>query len=101
MADPNAVKITLYKARGKFTLVDKEDYEKLELGKYVWRLNHKGYAKSRGAGMLHRFIIGAPKDMEVHHINGNKLDNRRKNLQLVTREEHVEIHKKLLEKKKK
>ena len=37
---------------------------------------------------LHRWIMNAPKGFEVHHKNGNSLDNRRENLEVLTPEEH-------------
>ena len=37
---------------------------------------------------LHRAIMGNPKGMDVHHINGNTLDNRKCNLQVLSPEEH-------------
>ena len=37
---------------------------------------------------LHREIMNCPEDLEVHHLNGNGLDNRRCNLVCVSREEN-------------
>jgi hypothetical protein len=38
---------------------------------------------------LHRFILDAPPDLDVVHINGDRLDSRRQNLRLATRQESV------------
>lgn len=72
------------------------------------RINNYGYrvvldpespqANVRGEQLEHRKImaehIGRPlrHDEVVHHINGNKLDNRIENLQILTRSEHQRIH---------
>jgi transposase len=39
--------------------------------------------------LLHRHIMNAPKDMDVDHINGNTLDNRKNNLRLCTESENA------------
>lgn len=65
----------------------------LELSKYKWRLGGK-YARNNDLGQMHRFILTImlnseiPKNMEVDHINGDRLDNRRENLRLCTHSEN-------------
>lgn len=39
--------------------------------------------------LLHRWLLDAPPELEVDHINGDTLDNRRQNLRLVTRSENA------------
>lgn len=37
---------------------------------------------------MHRLILDAPKGMQVDHINGNGLNNRRENIRLCTHEQN-------------
>lgn len=77
--------------RGKYAIVDTMD---LPLVSHkLWRAineQHLWYATS-GSGqkgysqvMMHRIIAAAPKGVQVDHINGDGLDNRRANLRLCT-----------------
>lgn len=83
-----------------YALVDDEDYE--YLNQFSWFLSN-GYAfrrisyrKNRG---MHRFILQSPKKgLQVDHKNGNRLDNRRKNLRLASSAQNSMNRKKLLNK---
>ena len=74
-------------------LVDKEDVEKIK--NYYWNIrydkrhpNRLPYVESMvKVGMrihLHRFITNCPVKLNVDHINGNTLDNRKSNLRTCT-----------------
>jgi len=81
--------------RGKFALIDEADLEKVSIGSWcaspsgkTWFAMHSMSVGGRVRPQtMHRLIMDAPTDMDVHHINGNGLDNRRSNLQLCTRSE--------------
>jgi hypothetical protein len=81
---------------GGKTIVDYDDFKRVENYSYY---NNHGYAarKTRihGANVikyLHREITNAPKGFEVHHIDGNPLNNCKINLIIVTPDEHLRLH---------
>jgi hypothetical protein len=73
--------------KGKVAFVDDDDFEKLT--KVSWYYNTSGYACNKGGlsdkvVYMHRFIMNCPDDMIVDHIDGNKLNNQKENLRIVT-----------------
>lgn len=83
--------------QGKYTIVDNIDFE--------WVNSFKWYAKKQGEKskvarnitnkkgtqdtvLLHRIIMKCPKGMEVDHIDGDPLNNQRKNLRLCTKKQN-------------
>ena len=71
-------------------LVDACDRQMLEaMGK--WHVSDTGYCmkrKNKKLVRMHRIIMNPPDSMQVDHINGNRLDNRRCNLRIVTNQQN-------------
>lgn len=81
--------------QGKYALVDDKDFE--WLNQWKWCIHHKRYysqyASTRINGKtvyMHRAILGLCKGDGIYadHINGNGLDNRRRNLRKCTRQQN-------------
>lgn len=74
---------------GTQTLIDDENIEMLS--QWKWHLNGGyavGYRKYNGKAeyiKMHRFILNAPLDSLVDHVNGDRLDNRIVNIRFCDR----------------
>ena len=82
--------------RGKVAIVDNEDFEVLSQWKWYAAVNGKRCyaARTNWTGAPPKQvrmacqIMAHPISMEVDHINGNPLDNRRSNLRVCTHREN-------------
>ena len=81
--------------RGKFAIVDDEDYYILSRVKWNCdRARGRFYAimsqKRNGKWVrMHNVILWKPSHLFVDHINGDGLDNRRSNLRVVTHQQNM------------
>jgi hypothetical protein len=97
MGGDMAKTIELVNGKG-YALVDDEDHYRLS--QYNWHLNN-GYAyrnrKRKLMGIksiqvsMHREVLGLQRGdgKQCDHINGDRLDNRRRNLRIATRQQNL------------
>jgi hypothetical protein len=75
-----------------YALIDEEDRALVE--SYRWMLGSGGYARivQRELVLMHRLILGLPpgRALQADHINHDKLDNRRRNLRVVTQQGNMQ-----------
>lgn len=80
-------------SQNKRAIVDDKDYEWLSQWKWSYKVSKK-YSNGKEHGIavrrilgnkllrLHRVILNPKNNLQVDHINGNPLDNRRSNLRI-------------------
>jgi hypothetical protein len=83
---PGAAYIEL--TQGRVAIVDASDLA--FLNKHNWCFS-KGYAlrSTRPAVYMHRQLLHVDPGMQVDHIDGDKLNNRRSNLRIVTNQQNA------------
>jgi hypothetical protein len=84
-----------YKGATLEALIDADDLEKVMQfpGRWYYCSGYiRGEHIKRGKIIsvnLCRLVMDTPPELEVHHIDNNTLDNRKRNLKNVTRREHA------------
>lgn len=65
--------------------VDEHGYRKIHIGRSRYRREHRVFMEQ---------YLGRKLDINevVHHINGDKLDNRIENLKVMSKQEHDSLH---------
>jgi AP2 domain len=69
-------------AHNRIAFVDDADYDTVK--GYRWCISSSNYAMNRHLGLMHRFILKAPIDCDIHHEDGNGLNNTRANIRIVS-----------------
>lgn len=84
--------------RGRHAKVDADDFYKLSGHKWLVSKSRKRFYAARNIRKedgkrtiirMHKVILKAPKGFEIDHINRNTLDNRKKNLRIVTHSQNM------------
>lgn len=82
-----ASQLTLTK--GHIAIVDDDVYEWACKMKWYYNLGYAASKPRSGIVYLHRLIMNSPKDLQIDHINGNRLDNRKENLRVCTKSQNA------------
>src|SRR5271166_1162595 len=78
--------------RGLVAIVDDEDFQ--WLSQWTWQADQRAtnrtfYARRSDNVRMHRLILGAKPGQLIEHVNGNGLDNQKKNLRLCSSSQNL------------
>lgn len=82
-----------------FCLISEADLSLV--GRFSWTMDKHGYVCTYDLGrrpvFMHRMIVGLSKcrGRHVHHVNGLRADNRRENLRIMSRGEHLALKRRI------
>lgn len=93
----NQAEVFIPLSQGLVAVIDFDDFEKVrgfkwyaqKMGRCVYAHRNVPIGDKHTTISLHRFLTGCPPGMEINHINGDGLDNRRENLQIVTHQQNA------------
>lgn len=67
-------------SQGQFAIIDDNLYDYLSQWKWCFGNGYARRQENRKTIYMHRVVLSTPNNKVTDHINGNKLDNRRRNL---------------------
>ena len=76
---------TIPLTQGKSVSVDQDDYWFLRI--FKWHFDN-GYASNKDLGAMHRWLMKPAPGLLVDHIDGDRLNNTRANLRIVTNQQN-------------
>ena len=85
--------------QGKYALISDSDFKRV--AKHKWCAKKSAYNIYAVRGVwdgvkttiirMHRWLVNCPKGKEVHHKDGNPLNNQRGNLQITTKKKNLAL----------
>lgn len=86
--------VEVYTRKGQAFWIDAKDAEKVL--RYTWCLSKTGYLVANIGNKvtkIHRYLLGCKQGEVVDHIDGNPLNNIRKNLRICTQKQNMQNNK--------
>lgn len=92
----------IFLTRSMVAIVDRKDLKLLsdrawhvcKSSSGIYAVTNEGKRPERRKVYMHRLIMGVTDKRQIHHINGDTLDNRRCNLEVCSQQKNLHYRKK-------